>query len=29
MRFLAIKMLVGDRARYLGIIMGIAFASFK
>ncbi len=28
MRFVAIKMLVGDRAKYLGIIMGLAFASF-
>ncbi|MBI5213621.1 MAG: FtsX-like permease family protein [Nitrospirae bacterium] len=28
MRFVAIKMLVGDRAKYLGIVMGLAFASF-
>jgi len=27
MNFIAIKMLVGDRAKYLGIIMGITFAS--
>lgn len=27
MNFIAIKMLVGDRAKYLGILMGIAFAS--
>lgn len=26
--FVAIKMLVGDRAKYLGIIMGLTFASF-
>jgi putative ABC transport system permease protein len=26
-RFVAIKMLVGDRARYLGILMGLTFAS--
>lgn len=28
MIFVAIKMLVGDRAKYLGIIMGLTFASF-
>ncbi len=28
MYFVAIKMLVGDRAKYLGIIMGLTFASF-
>lgn len=28
MKSIAIKMLVGDRAKYLGIIMGLAFASF-
>jgi len=28
MNYVAIKMLVGDRAKYLGIIMGLAFASF-
>ncbi|MDI6800874.1 MAG: ABC transporter permease [Thermodesulfovibrionales bacterium] len=28
MRSVAIKMLVGDRAKYLGIIMGLTFASF-
>lgn len=28
MKSVAIKMLVGDRAKYLGIIMGLAFASF-
>jgi putative ABC transport system permease protein len=27
MNFVAIKMLMGDRAKYLGIIMGVAFAS--
>lgn len=27
MKFVAIKMLVGDRARYLGILMGLTFAS--
>ena len=27
MDFVAIKMLVGDRAKYLGIIMGLTFAS--
>ena len=27
MNFVAIKMLLGDRAKYLGIIMGVAFAS--
>ncbi|KAF0243595.1 MAG: putative ABC transport system permease [Planctomycetota bacterium] len=27
MNFVAIKMLVGDRARYLGILMGLTFAS--
>ncbi|MGH2359984.1 MAG: ABC transporter permease, partial [bacterium] len=27
MRFVAIKMLIGDRAKYLGILMGLAFAS--
>jgi len=27
MNFIALKMLVGDRAKYLGILMGIAFAS--
>src|SRR3954469_6979494 len=27
MNFIAIKMLVGDRAKYLGIIMGLTFAS--
>src|SRR3712207_4706894 len=27
MNFVAFKMLVGDRAKYLGIIFGIAFAS--
>src|SRR6478736_1297656 len=27
MNFVAIKMLVGDRAKYLGIIMGLTFAS--
>ena len=27
MNFLALKMLVGDRAKYLGIIMGLTFAS--
>ena len=28
MYFLALKMLVGDRARYLGIVIGLTFASF-
>lgn len=28
MKSIAVKMLVGDRAKYLGIIMGLAFASF-
>lgn len=27
MRFVAIKMLIGDRAKYLGILMGLTFAS--
>jgi hypothetical protein len=27
MNFIAIKMLIGDRARFLGIIMGLTFAS--
>src|SRR5580700_10182843 len=27
MNFVALKMLIGDRAKYLGIIMGITFAS--
>jgi putative ABC transport system permease protein len=27
MSFVALKMLVGDRAKYLGIILGITFAS--
>src|SRR5689334_17413143 len=27
MNFIALKMLVGDRAKYLGIIMGLTFAS--
>src|SRR5215212_9195969 len=27
MNFVALKMLVGDRAKYLGIIMGLTFAS--
>ena len=27
MNLIAIKMLVGDRAKYLGIIMGLTFAS--
>src|SRR6478752_2855871 len=27
MNFVALKMLIGDRAKYFGIIMGIAFAS--
>ncbi len=27
MRFVAIKMLIGDRAKYLGILMGLSFAS--
>ena len=27
MNFVAIKMLMGDRAKYLGIIMGLTFAS--
>src|SRR3954465_4326735 len=27
MNFIAIKMLVGDRAKYLGIVMGLTFAS--
>ena len=27
MNFIAIKMLIGDRAKYLGIIMGLTFAS--
>src|ERR1700761_8324391 len=27
MNYVAIKMLVGDRAKYLGIVMGITFAS--
>lgn len=27
MNFVALKMLIGDRAKYLGIIMGVAFAS--
>ena len=27
MKLIAIKMLVGDRARYLGILMGLTFAS--
>ena len=28
MKFVAIKMLIGDRAKYLGIIMGLTFSSF-
>jgi len=28
MNFIAIKMLVGDRAKYLGIVIGLMFASF-
>jgi len=28
MRFVAIQMLMGDRAKYLGILMGLTFASF-
>lgn len=28
MNFVAIKMLVGDRAKYLGILMGLTFSSF-
>ncbi len=28
MRFVALKMLLGDRGKYLGIIMGLTFASF-
>jgi putative ABC transport system permease protein len=28
MRYIAIQMLMGDRAKYLGIIMGLTFASF-
>lgn len=28
MNFIALKMLVGDRAKYLGIIIGLTFASF-
>ena len=27
MNFVALKMLMGDRAKYLGIIMGLSFAS--
>ena len=27
MNFIAIKMLVGDRAKYIGIIIGLTFAS--
>ena len=27
MNFIALKMLIGDRAKYLGIIMGLTFAS--
>jgi hypothetical protein len=27
MNFVALKMLVGDRAKYLGIVMGLTFAS--
>ena len=27
MRFVAIKMLIGDRAKYLGILIGLTFAS--
>src|SRR5215210_7989007 len=27
MNFVAIKMLIGDRAKYLGIVMGLTFAS--
>jgi putative ABC transport system permease protein len=27
MNFVALKMLIGDRAKYLGIIMGLTFAS--
>src|SRR3989440_4947434 len=27
MNFIAIKMLIGDRAKYLGIVMGLTFAS--
>ena len=27
MNFIALKMLMGDRAKYLGIIMGLTFAS--
>jgi putative ABC transport system permease protein len=28
MNHIALKMLMGDRGKYLGIIMGITFASF-
>jgi putative ABC transport system permease protein len=28
MNFIAIKMLLGDRAKYIGIIIGLTFASF-
>jgi hypothetical protein len=28
MNFLALRMLIGDRAKYLGLIFSIAFASF-
>jgi hypothetical protein len=27
MNFVALKMLIGDRAKYLGILMGLTFAS--
>ena len=27
MHFVALKMLIGDRSKYLGIIMGLTFAS--
>src|SRR5574337_2222655 len=27
MNFIALKMLIGDRAKYLGIVMGLTFAS--
>src|SRR5205814_6644978 len=29
MNFVALKMLIGDRAKYLGIIMGLTFASLR
>jgi putative ABC transport system permease protein len=29
MNFIALKMLLGDRAKYVGIVIGLTFASLK